>query len=790
MTDRTMLRPGARIRLALAFALVAAGSLASGAMAETFPMPASIAPRADFWTRVYSEVGTNGGLIHDSEQLWIVYEVVSLPEGTSKGRLDRHTKGRKEHYKAVLRTLATGKRSGLSKDESRVLALFPKGVSNGALSTASNRIRFQLGQRNKFIDGVRRMGRWEDYITRSLRQRGVPEDLVALPHVESSYNPDAHSHAGASGLWQFTRGTGRMFMRVDHVVDERRDPWIATVSAARLLKSNHDKLKTWPLAITAYNHGTGGMGRAVRQLGTRDIGRIVDRYKSPSFGFASRNFYSEFLAARRIDQNPDKYFGKIRKDAPHDPEIVTLDHYYKVATLSRQLEIPIAALRAENLALLSPVWSGQKFAPKGYTLRLPRRADKPVAKVMLASTPAGERFGEQTVDHRYRVQRGDTLSRIARRFRVRESEIVAVNNLRNRHFLRAGQLLEIPTQGGRVASASSAAPEPVPADGLYRVRSGDNLDAIAARFGVDRKDLQETNRIRNANQIRVGQVLEIPGGARSASPGHSGVYTVASGDTLDAIARRFRVSQQEIADLNGLRSRNRIQVGQTLHIPGHGVAEAAAKPQQAAAKPQQAAAAPVPAAAPEPDPTTAASATEPEPAPTAAPAGVSPAQPPAKAASAPSAPASPGSGALPLAPERYSVDGGESIVVQPEETLGHYAEWLGTSASSLRGTNGLQAGRALPLGERVRLDFSQVSAAEFQRRRLDHHRKIQTRFFATYEVAGTREHVVRKGETLWKLSRSDESIPVWLLHDYNPELNLAQLRPGQRLKIPTVRRRG
>ena len=147
-------------------------------------------------------------------------------------------------------------------------------------------MRFQLGQADKFQEGLIRMGRWSGYIERVLEEHGVPHELVALPHVESSYNPRAYSRVGAAGIWQFTRSTGRLYLRVDHVVDERMDPFKASVGAARLLRDNHRRLESWPLAITAYNHGVAGIARATRKLGTRDIGAIAQRYRR-LFGYGS-----------------------------------------------------------------------------------------------------------------------------------------------------------------------------------------------------------------------------------------------------------------------------------------------------------------------------------------------------------------------------------------------------------------------------------------------------------------------------------------------------------------------
>jgi membrane-bound lytic murein transglycosylase D len=757
--------------------LFAVSSTPAWAANPAFPKPPELVPRVEFWKRVYTEMDTHGGLVHDARNVGIVYEAIRFPSGLSQRSRDRKTREAKDRYKSILRTLASGKRSNLSPDQKRVLALFPQGVSHQTLRTASRQVRFQLGQADKFRDGLVRMGRWENYIRQVLSARGLPTELVALPHVESSYNPKAHSHAGASGIWQFTRSTGRRYMRVDHVVDERRDPFLATIAAARLLKANHQTTKTWPLAITAYNHGGAGVERAVRKLGTRNIAIILDRYQSRSFGFASRNFYTEFLAALEVEENPQRYFGWVRKDAPEDPEIVVLDHFYRAKTLASTFGITTEALRAANPALLDPIWSGQKYAPKGYGLRLLRNPQRAGGRVMLARIPAGERFSEQVRDRRYRVQRGDTLSTIARRFHVKQSELMALNNLRNRNHIRVGQLLNLPIRDPYRAVARTAhpnrVPEPIPADGLYRVRRGDNITEIAQRFGVGVKDLLAVNHIRNQNRISVGQVLQIPGGANTARTSPSGgaspgIYTVRRGDTLDKISRRFGVTQDSIVALNGLRNRHRIHQGQTLFIPGSGEATAG-KPEPGAARPAEVATQPAEVAK--------------------RPVAKQTIAPPAAATLDPAVRSSVAPTVLPLSSERYAVRRGGTIEVQPAETLGHFADWLEIPTSSLRHRNHLQFGSALSIGTKLHLDFSRVSAKRFQERRVAHHRSLQSAFYGAYEIAGTEEYVLKRGDSLWKLSRGNQSIPVWLLREYNPDLDFGSLRAGQRLTIPRITKR-
>ena len=158
---------------------------------------------------------------------------------------------------------------------------------------------------------LQRAGSWESHIAQTLAAQGLPPEIAALPHVESSFQPTAMSKAGAAGMWQFIRSTGRRYLRIDGAVDERLDPYRSTEAAAQLLSYNYRLLGSWPLAITAYNHGAEGMRRARDQLGTDDIVRIVRQYQSPTFGFASRNYYCSFLAAMRLDRDPEKYFGNV-----------------------------------------------------------------------------------------------------------------------------------------------------------------------------------------------------------------------------------------------------------------------------------------------------------------------------------------------------------------------------------------------------------------------------------------------------------------------------------------------
>ena len=216
---------------------------------ETFPQPAELQRDVDFWASIFTHYRTDQGVLHDNRNLAVVYERVDLPAKMSRRERQRQVKQRREKLQAVLRTLASGKRDSLSAEEARVLALWPDDVSNSTLRAAGKQIRYQQGLKDRFQEGLVRAGRYRAHIEKEFTALGVPVELAALPHVESSYNTDARSHVGASGIWQFTRSTGRRFMRIDHVIDERNDPFAATQAAARLLAYNYSITGNWPMAI-------------------------------------------------------------------------------------------------------------------------------------------------------------------------------------------------------------------------------------------------------------------------------------------------------------------------------------------------------------------------------------------------------------------------------------------------------------------------------------------------------------------------------------------------------------
>jgi membrane-bound lytic murein transglycosylase D len=638
--------------LALAFAM-------GGNAQELFPKPAELLPDVEFWVDVYTEVDTGSGYIHDADDVSVVYETLQL-------RGDYHADKKLirlglARYRKILKSLAGKPREELTAREREVLALWGAGVSPERLREAADSVRFQRGQSDRFREGMARSGQWNDYIDSVLSEKGLPRELGVLPHVESSFNPKAYSSAGAAGIWQFTRSTGRRYLNVDYVVDERMDPFAATVAAAQLLEHNYQLTGTWPLALTAYNHGASSMRRASRQLGTTDIAAIVRNYKGRSFGFASRNFYVSFLAALEVSSNAENYFAPINTVLPVQYAEVELPAYVPIDAFARAFSTDFDLLKQHNRALLDPIWRGKKHVPRGFTMRVPKSALPAEPEQLLARIPPEERFEEQTPDLFHTVVRGDTVSEIARRYGHSIRDIAAMNGLNRRYRIRVGQVLRLPADGA-VVLADAGAVETVPVSAA---------EAVAA------------------SPAAVGR--ETAGDAAAANP---------AAEIEEAQVAAIEVSVED-----------KVFGPQSL---------------------------------------------------------------------------TDGAGELLADPGDYTVADDGSIEVQASETLGHYAEWLDIRASQLRRLNSMRYGRPVVIGRRLKLDFQRVDQAEFERRRLAYHQELQQAFFMAWHIRTTNKHVVAQGDSLWELTRQQYKVPMWLLRQFNPDLDPDRLQLGMVIVIPEL----
>jgi membrane-bound lytic murein transglycosylase D len=338
---------------------------------DPFPAYPCLETNIDFWKKVYTEYTLEQGIIHDSWNLSIVYEVIALEDEDRPGAFminKKRIRRAQEKYKNILTKLARGNPPS-SPEEERISDLFGPTATRRDFEQARRSIRCQIGQMDRFQEGIIRSGAYLEQIKAVFESYGLPADLAYLPHVESSFNHEAHSKSRAAGIWQFTRPTGKRFLKIGQELDERRDPIVSSHAAARLLRENYQLLRDWPMAITAYNHGLGGVLKAKRAKKTYEA--IFSEYKSRSFKFASRNFYSEFLAARDVAKSYRQYFGDLELENPPNTQEIVVGNKVPVKDLARYFNVNVADIKNLNPSLKASVYRGQKPLPKGYTLRLP-----------------------------------------------------------------------------------------------------------------------------------------------------------------------------------------------------------------------------------------------------------------------------------------------------------------------------------------------------------------------------------------------------------------------------------
>ncbi len=543
---------------------------------ESIPRPAGIQDDVNFWIRVYTEVTTNEGFLHDERNLGVVYDTLKFGAGGSSKERQRLVDERRDRHIAALRRIIAALpteagRDALSADDKRLLALWGPNPSATLLKDATTRIRFQLGQADRFKEGLIRSSSWETHIAETFANQGLPPELAVLPHVESSFNAAAYSKVGAAGLWQFMRSTGRRYMRVDDAVDERLDPYRSTEAAAQLLAYNYRVLGSWPLALTAYNHGAAGMRRAKESVGTDDYVKINRTYSSRTFGFASRNFFPSFLAALTIDENPEKYFGALERRPEQKFREVAMPAYVRLATLERALGVDREQLRVLNPAWRPTIYNGTRLVPRGYRLRLPAdMGEKWTPDLLAARLPANELYAGQVTPRTHRVRKGETMAAIAQRYGMTAARLGEMNGMSANASLRAGRRLQLPEQLPRTlsgaapavtvastasaASAEAAAPSPAnataasaPVGEFYVVRRGDSLEAISARVSVPQAQLLKMNSLRNPDFLYEGQRLRIAGEAVAVTQAEADVK-VAAIDAARGEAQREGAAVQVVRE--------------------------------------------------------------------------------------------------------------------------------------------------------------------------------------------------------------------------------------------------
>ncbi|MEM7194996.1 MAG: LysM peptidoglycan-binding domain-containing protein [Pseudomonadota bacterium] len=749
---------------------------------NNFPCPDEIKRRVDFWVHVFLEWDKTKAILHDPDSPERVYTVLDTGKGCSAhGTIKRE----RRKLRANLEDIATKRAKGqkISGSYRQHLARLFKNRSARQIRSSAKNIRCQSGVRNGFVAGLKRFQHYSGMVDAVISKAGLPEELRYLPFVESSYNPAAYSKAGAAGMWQIMPKTARVLgLELNATIDERLDPEAATRAAALYFQRSTKSLNTLsreidpgvrqseinPFIVTSYNYGVNGMRRAIRKHGP-DYLQVLNKYKSPSFQVAVKNFYASFLAAIHLAKNADKYFGNLSANQTGTYTTVLLKNNTSMERIKNVFGETEARLKPLNPALTRFVWNGWRLIPAGYQLKLPSRQGGWAAAVArLAVLPA------ETVvpgSDSYKVRRGDTACGIARALGVNCRELIKVNRLNKKATIRIGQKLIIPRQVvvQTVTDSTTKAElqsrkqsiEKQKSATTYRVRRGDSACKIAEKFGVSCRELIKANSLGRSAKILIGQRLTIPGDAVSQSTraglNENNRYIVRKGDSACAIARRYGVSCVALRNANSLNQRAVIFPGQKLDIPGLQLPDTSETVEQLVEQ-----------------------------------AGVD-----LQAQSSTVQKSDPVLvNLLDTLPDLSVAVGNLSgkpvytIRVEADETVGHFADWLNLRSSSvIRKLNRLGSGRALVIGKRLVLPIDDANQlVRFEKKRSEYHQVLSESLKENYVLAGISQYRVQSGDSLWQLS-SSKGFPLWLIYRMNPILRSTRIKPGQMIKLPVLVKR-
>jgi membrane-bound lytic murein transglycosylase D len=433
-----------------------------------------------------------------------------------------------------------------------------------------------------------RSTRYEKLMKKVLRDSGLPEDLFYIALIESGFTSNATSHASAVGYWQFIRGTGKRYgLEISRLVDERRDPVLATQAAADYFKGLYSLFGSWYLAMASYNVGENRVKREVMKNSTRDFWELVRKKRLPS---ETMNYVPKFIAAKLIGKNPDKYgFDGIDYMPPIEFETITVKESINLRAMAEKLNVPYEDFKAFN-----PKFKGE-IAPannKNLDLRVPVGMTDAGLQAAASSVAEQVVFVADTGDtSTYRVRSGDNLSSIAKKYRTNIAYLRELNDMPRKSHLKVGQRLIVPDRtpvkdrrGAVAAKRTRQVPVSQVTGGevvekgyrFYVVQSGDSLYSIAQKYKTSIDQLKKLNRLRKGRLIRVGLKLKLPSDALNNSERKDSskkvnqkkkVHVVKRGESLLQIAMKYDVSLSQIKNKNNIKNGSKILAGEKIEIP-------------------------------------------------------------------------------------------------------------------------------------------------------------------------------------------------------------------------------
>lgn len=624
--------------------------------------------RIDFWKRIYSEIPTSEGILHDPDDLTVVYEKISV-EGLNQRQLQRKIRERKEYIRRVLIQFAQEGREGLSDEDFQLVQALAN-RSADELRAMGREVRWQQGLSDRFKEGVQRSYLYLDKIREIFKEEGVPTELAYLPHVESSFNYRAYSKVGAAGIWQFMRATARLFgLKANYILDERLDPIKAARSAARLLLNDYQQTGSWPLAITSYNHGVHGIVRAINNTGNSDIEDMVKNYNGRRFGFASQNFFACFVAAYELASEPDKYFGQIEKYSPIQFFEINLQKSLRINTILEMLKVDEETFLFYNRAI-RPIASRYNYnIPADYRLKLPMELYENRTELLTRLASKTEETLQVSGDNFHIVDHGDSLFTISRFYHIPIDRLIEANGIVNPSSIHRGQRILLPSRDGILAKVAKKSKPVLP-------------PIVSAPREVVSEEVA----------IVFPQTFDF---YRPLPP-------LPAFLDLDLILEEFQERDQLV-----LLAKNDVDVL--------------------------------------PDDIT----------------------------------------------KNYDFDlikvsdSIYQITIEVDETLGHYADWMGGGLSKIRAINGRHVIRGLRFGQKIELPITDDKVGEFNAKRFQYHESIEEDFYQNYSVSGVQTYRVARGDSIESIAREQE-IPLWLIRKYRPDKQDFTLFKGQEIDLPVI----
>ena len=358
-----------------------------------------------------------------------------------------------------------------------------------------------------------RSTRYEALMKKVLRDNKLPEDLFYIALIESGFSSSAKSHASAVGYWQFIRGTGKRYsLDINKMVDERRDPVLATQAAAEYFRDLYSIFNSWYLSMAAYNVGEGRVIKAVRKYKTKDFWELSQNKRA--LPAETDNYVPKYIAAKLIAKNPDKYgFEGIDYMTPIEFDHLTIKEPVNLRLMAEKMNF-----NYEDFKDLNPKFKGE-IAPldkdNTLSLRIP-------AGTMEVATLAAQNSVASIVDfvpdqvetQYYKVRRGDNLGSIARKYRTSVAYLRELNDFSRKKTIRVGQKIVVPDrtplQERKSTKEKKKSSSTVTSSKFYVVKKGDSLASIADRYNVSVLELSKHNNIQKKSKLRAGVRLSIP----------------------------------------------------------------------------------------------------------------------------------------------------------------------------------------------------------------------------------------------------------------------------------------